>query len=89
MVVNNQRVLSHLEVNMQTVQIYSQENPTVPIVMPLSKLTEVRPSVSAPGCFKLVGDANVLSLCPQAPQGKNKLNKIIIKRIPIFSFLHT
>jgi hypothetical protein len=70
MVINNEKVFSHVEVNLQTVQIYSQKNPSVPIILPLSKLTEVAPTVSAPGCFHLTDTSgHITSLCPQAPTG--------------------
>jgi hypothetical protein len=66
MVVNNQKILSHVEVNMQTVQIFSQNNPNVPIVIPMTHLTDVRPSQSIPGCFKIIQDSgNKIALCPE------------------------
>lgn len=69
LVINNQRVLSHVEVNLQTIQIYSQNNPRVPIIMPLNSLSEVRPSVSAPTCFKVCDKlGKMVYLCPQDPQ---------------------
>lgn len=68
MVVNNEKVLSHVEVNMQSVQIYSQNNPNIPIILPLSKVAKVGQSVAAPGCFQL-GDTTgkMTFLCPVTP----------------------
>jgi hypothetical protein len=69
LVVNNQKVLSHVEVNLQNIEIFSQNNPGVPIVLPLSKLLEVRSSHSDPGCMKMVDStSHQIALCAEAAQ---------------------
>jgi hypothetical protein len=75
MIVNNEKVLSHVEVNIQSIQIFSKNNPTVPIIIPISTLEDVRRSQVVPDCFSIASNTgNKIRLCPQIPQG----NKILI-----------
>ena len=79
LMINNQRVLSHVEVNTQTIQIIRQDDPTHPILMPMAKLMDIQPSNRAPGCMNMV-DMNMkdIILCPDAMKGKRySLQKIL------------
>ncbi len=75
MMINNNRVLSHIEVNTQEIQIIKQNDPLHPIAFPISKLMDVMPSSKAPGCMDVI-DAlgkNIV-LCPDAVKSKVKFS---------------
>jgi hypothetical protein len=68
MIVNNQKQLSHIEVNRQTIQIFSQNNPTAPIIVPLARILDIHPSTT--NCFDLVDQfGNRTMLCTQSHEG--------------------
>jgi hypothetical protein len=68
MVINNERVLSHVEVDRQNVQIFSETNPNVPITIPLNQLLDISPAPSSPSCFTMVDALGKSTLlCPQQP----------------------
>jgi hypothetical protein len=71
MIVNNQKLLSHVEVNRQTIQIFSQNNPGVPITIPLAKLLDIH---SGSNCFEMTDQFGIKTmLCPK--EGKNMNNE--------------
>jgi len=71
MMINNNRVLSHVEVNTQEIQIIKQDDPLHPIAFPISKLMDVRPSSKAPGCMDVIDSVGKnIVLCPDAIKGK-------------------
>ena len=69
LVVNNQRVFSHVQVDRQNIQIYSENNPAIPITVPLAQLLDIHQSSTTPGCFKIsdINGKNTL-LCPEHPE---------------------
>jgi len=70
MLLNNNRVLTHVEVNTQEIQIIKQDDPLHPITFPISKLMDVRPSTKAPGCMDVVDNLGKnIVLCPDAVKG--------------------
>ena len=69
LVINNQRVFSHVQVDRQNIQIYSENNPGIPITLPISQLLDIHQSSNSPGCFKMTDSSgrNTL-LCPENPE---------------------
>jgi hypothetical protein len=71
MIVNNQKFLSHVEVNRQNIQIFSQNNPGIPITIPLAKLLNIQ---QASNCFDMTDQfGKITRLCPQQTQESKKL----------------
>lgn len=72
MVLNNNRMLTHVEVNTQEIQLIKQDDPLHPIIFPISKLMDVKPSMQAPGCIDMIDmNSKPIVLCPDAVKGKN------------------
>jgi hypothetical protein len=70
MMIGNNRVLTHVEVNTQEIQITKQDDPMHPIAFPLAKLMDVRPAAKAPGCMEVLDtNGKVIVLCADAVKG--------------------
>lgn len=71
LVLNNHRILSHIEVNTQEVQVIRQDDPLHPITIPLAKLLNINLANRTPGCMEMVGmNGQPLLLCPDGIKGK-------------------
>jgi hypothetical protein len=69
--INNHRVLSHVEVNTQEIQVIRQDDPLHPITIPLAKLLGINIANKSPGCMEMRGINNQpLLLCPDGIKGK-------------------
>jgi len=70
MMIGNNRVLTHVEVNTQEIQITKQDDPMHPIAFPLANLMDVRPAAKAPGCMEVLDtNGKVIVLCADAVKG--------------------
>lgn len=70
MMLGNSRVLTHVEVNTQEIQIIKQDDPLHPIAFPLAKLMDVRPASKAPGCLEVVdSNGKNIVLCADSVKG--------------------
>ena len=85
LVVNNHKVLSHVEVNTQDIQVIRQDDPLHPITIPLAKLLGINPANKSPGCMEMIGSNNQpLLLCPDGIKSKKCFNFKNILRRPCF-----